>query len=66
MSTCLEHDVTPFPPLMHVDNPVGIFDDLDKLPRRFLCDAKQEKAWYADRLPHWVTFNEPTVAIHFA
>ncbi|GKT62964.1 beta-glucosidase A [Colletotrichum tofieldiae] len=65
INTCLEYGVTPVATLMHIDNPVGIYDDLDDFPRHFAYYAKQVMTRYADRVPYWVTFNEPNIAVQF-
>ncbi|EQB56157.1 hypothetical protein CGLO_03851 [Colletotrichum gloeosporioides Cg-14] len=65
INTCLEYGITPIATLMHIDNPVGVFDDFETFPKHFAYYAKQVLARYADRVPYWVTFNEPNIAVQF-
>ncbi|KAI3550641.1 beta-glucosidase A [Colletotrichum filicis] len=65
INTCIEYGITPVATLMHIDNPVGIFDNLDEFPNHYAYYAKQVMARYADRVPYWVTFNEPNIAVQF-
>jgi len=65
INTCLRYGITPVVTLFHFDAPVGIFEDLDSFPRNYAYYAKQVMTRYADRVPYWVTFNEPNVAAEF-
>ncbi|KAF6838416.1 beta-glucosidase [Colletotrichum plurivorum] len=67
INTCLEYGVTPIATLMHIDAPTSVFgaDEFDEFPGHFVYYAKQVMTRYGDRVPYWVTFNEPNVAPMF-
>lgn len=65
INTCLEYGITPIATIVHLDQPIGVFDNLDEFPRHFAYYAKQVMARYADRVPYWVTFNEPNTGVEF-
>lgn len=65
ISTCLEYGVTPIVTLMHIDNPTSISLEDATLREHFLYYAKQVMARFADRVPIWITFNEPNLVGYF-
>ncbi|KAF3007350.1 hypothetical protein E8E14_008357 [Neopestalotiopsis sp. 37M] len=65
IDTCYEYGIIPVATLLHVDSPVGIFDDLDAFPEHFLYYAKQIMTRFADRIPIWFTINEPNIAVPY-
>ncbi|PQE30856.1 beta-glucosidase A protein [Rutstroemia sp. NJR-2017a WRK4] len=62
---CYDYGIIPVATLVHADNPVGIFDDLDAYPAHFLYYAKQIMTRFADRVPIWFTLNEPNLAVPY-
>ncbi|KAF4633396.1 hypothetical protein G7Y89_g4717 [Cudoniella acicularis] len=66
INTCLEYGVTPIVTLSHVDSPVTVDFDKSTLTEDFLYYAKQVMARYGDRVPYWVTFNEPNIGIGYS
>ncbi|RDW80332.1 hypothetical protein BP5796_05030 [Coleophoma crateriformis] len=56
---CLENGVTPVVTLVHFDYPLLTPPTSDTFPAHFLYYAKQVLTRFADRVPIWVTFNEP-------
>ncbi|KAI4602344.1 hypothetical protein KJ359_009585 [Pestalotiopsis sp. 9143b] len=65
IDTCYEYGMIPVATLLHVDNPVGIYDDLEAFPGHFLYYAKQVMTRFADRIPIWFTINEPNIAVPY-
>lgn len=65
ISTCLEYGVTPIVTLMHVDNPVLVSLEDETLREHFLYYAKLVMTRFADRVPVWITFNEPNLVGYF-
>ncbi|KAI1337462.1 beta-glucosidase [Xylariaceae sp. FL0016] len=65
INTCIEYGVTPVATLLHIDFPMGIFDNLTAFPEHFLYYAKEVMTRYADRIPIWFTINEPNVAVPY-
>lgn len=65
ISTCLEYGVTPIVTLMHIDNPTSISLEDATLREHFLYYAKQVMTRFADRVPIWITFNEPNLVGYF-
>jgi beta-glucosidase/6-phospho-beta-glucosidase/beta-galactosidase len=65
ISTCLEYGVTPIVTLMHVDNPALVSPEDASLREHFLYYAKQVMTRFADRVPIWITFNEPNLVGYF-
>ncbi|KAF7592411.1 hypothetical protein BBP40_000259 [Aspergillus hancockii] len=63
INICLKYGVKPIVTLNHVDAPTAIKEDLDSLPEHFLYYAKIVMTRYADRVPYWVTFNEPNIGV---
>lgn len=63
INTCLEYGITPIVTLNHADMPTSVSQDIDSLPSHFLYYAKVAMTHYADRVPYWVTFNEPNIAV---
>lgn len=63
INTCIKYGVTPIVTLNHVDAPTAVQADLDSLPEHFLYYAKIVMTRYADRVPYWVTFNEPNIGV---
>ncbi|PYH93545.1 beta-glucosidase [Aspergillus ellipticus CBS 707.79] len=63
INACLEYGVTPIVTLNHVDMPASQISDMSTLPENFLYFAKQVMTRYADRVPYWVTFNEPNIGV---
>jgi beta-glucosidase/6-phospho-beta-glucosidase/beta-galactosidase len=62
IDTCLEYGITPIVTLQHGDNPLGIPLGDPRYPEAFLYYAKQVMTRYGDRVPVWVTLNEPNIA----
>ncbi|RAL13257.1 glycoside hydrolase [Aspergillus homomorphus CBS 101889] len=65
INTCLEYGVTPIVTLTHADYPSSVAADMGNLSTHFLYYAQQVMTRYADRVPYWVTFNEPNIAIGY-
>jgi beta-glucosidase/6-phospho-beta-glucosidase/beta-galactosidase len=65
IKTCYEYGIIPMATLLHADNPSGIFDDLESFPDHFLYYAKQVMTRFADRIPIWITINEPNFAVPY-
>ncbi|KAI0471631.1 beta-glucosidase [Xylariaceae sp. FL0804] len=65
IDACIEYGVTPVATLLHIDSPRGMLDDLAAFPDHFLYYAQQVMARYADRVPVWVTINEPNVVVPY-
>ncbi|PLB44985.1 beta-glucosidase [Aspergillus steynii IBT 23096] len=63
INTCLEYGITPIVTLNHADMPTSVTQDIDSLPSHFLYYAKVAMTHYSDRVPYWVTFNEPNIAV---
>ncbi|KAE8144486.1 glycoside hydrolase superfamily [Aspergillus avenaceus] len=63
INTCLRYGVIPIVTLLHVDMPTAVQADLDALPEHFLYYAKIAMTRFADRVPYWVTFNEPNIGV---
>jgi beta-glucosidase/6-phospho-beta-glucosidase/beta-galactosidase len=63
INICLKYGVKPIITLNHVDAPTAVKEDLDSLPAHFLYYAKVVMTRYADRVPYWVTFNEPNIGV---
>lgn len=66
INTCLEYGVTPVVTLNHVDSPTSVDFDAESLVDHFLYYAKEVMTRYSDRVPIWVTFNEPNIGLGFA
>ncbi|KAH8433881.1 uncharacterized protein LDX57_011517 [Aspergillus melleus] len=62
INTCLEYGVTPIVTLNHADMPPSVTEDVDSLRSHFLYYAQIAMTRYADRVPYWVTFNEPNIS----
>ena len=62
ISTCLEYGITPIVTLSHFDAPTSVDFDSESLVDDFLYYSKQVMTRYADRVPIWVTFNEPNIS----
>lgn len=65
INTCLEYGVTPIVTLMHIDNPALVSPEDASLREHFLYYAKQVMTRFADRVPVWITFNEPNLVGYF-
>ncbi|RAH43635.1 beta-glucosidase [Aspergillus brunneoviolaceus CBS 621.78] len=63
INTCLEYGVTPIVTLVHADYPPSVVADMGNLTSHYLYYAKQVMTRYADRVPYWVTFNEPNISV---
>nr|POF02594.1 beta-glucosidase 34 [Quercus suber] len=61
LNTCLEYGVTPIVTLSHDDQPLNLTYSDPRFADAFLYYAKQVMTRYADRVPHWVTLNEPNI-----
>lgn len=61
INTCLEYGVKPIVTLSHFDSPISVEFDSESLVDHFLYYAKQVMTRYSDRVPIWVTFNEPNI-----
>jgi beta-glucosidase/6-phospho-beta-glucosidase/beta-galactosidase len=66
INTCFEYGVTPIVTLNHADSPPSVDFDSESLADHFLYYAKEVMARYSDRVPIWVTFNEPNIGLGFA
>lgn len=65
IKTCLEYGVKPIVTLAHADYPVAVDLDHD-FTEDFMYYAEQVMARYADKVPYWVTFNEPNIGVSFS
>ncbi|PYI14686.1 beta-glucosidase [Aspergillus violaceofuscus CBS 115571] len=63
INTCIEYGVTPIVTLVHADYPPSVVADMGNLSTHYLYYAKQVMTRYADRVPYWVTFNEPNISV---
>ncbi|PYH46479.1 glycoside hydrolase [Aspergillus saccharolyticus JOP 1030-1] len=63
INTCLEYGVTPIVTLVHADYPPSVVADMGNLTTHYLYFAKQVMTRFADRVPYWVTFNEPNISV---
>ncbi|CAL5868200.1 uncharacterized protein PFLUO_LOCUS2424 [Penicillium psychrofluorescens] len=61
INTCLEYGIKPIVTLFHFDMPTSVSADEPDFAVHFLYYAKQVMARYADRVPYWVTANEPNM-----
>ncbi|KAI9332458.1 beta-glucosidase [Zopfochytrium polystomum] len=61
INACVEYGVTPVVTMFHFDSPVGVLSNLTALPDTFLYYAQQVMARYGDRVPVWITMNEPNL-----
>lgn len=59
INTCLEYGITPIVTLLHADTPVLVDMEDESFRDHFLYYAKQVLTRYADRVPIWITINEP-------
>lgn len=59
INTCLEYGITPIVTLLHVDAPASLRAEQDSSREHFLYYAKVVMTRYADRVPIWITINEP-------
>lgn len=66
INTCLEYGIKPIVTLSHVDSPASVNYDNATLIDDFVYYAKQVMARYSDRVPYWVTFNEPNIGIPYS
>ena len=61
LRTCLENGITPIVTLLHADNPVSSQFNSSGFPDDLLYFAKQVMTRLGDRVPYWVTINEPNI-----
>ena len=61
INSCLEFGLTPIVTLSHFDLPISVDPDDALFGTHFLYYAEQVMARYGDRVPYWVTFNEPNI-----
>ena len=61
INTCLQHGVTPVITLAHGDQPLHLQFNDTRFPEAFLYFSKQVLTRFADRVPIWVTLNEPNI-----
>ena len=62
INTCLEYGITPIVTLSHFDLPSSVNPDDPDFVTHYMYYAKQVMIRYGDRVPYWVTFNEPNSA----
>lgn len=65
INTCLEYGITPIVTLMHVDTPLGMPLGDESCRQGFLYYAKVVMTRYADRVPIWITLNEPNFTFFY-
>lgn len=64
INTCLEHGLTPVVTLNHITTPIEANPaDQDTFIDAFMYYAKLVVTRYANRIPIWITFNEPNILI---
>ena len=64
INTCIKYGVKPIVTLVHADAPVTVnIDNATTFVDDYMFYAKQVMTRYADRVPYWVTFNEPNIGI---
>ncbi|KAH8901296.1 glycoside hydrolase [Thozetella sp. PMI_491] len=63
INSCLEYGITPIVTLWHFDTPLPVDLTSDSFIENFSYYAKIVMAHFADRVPFWVTFNEPNIAL---
>jgi beta-glucosidase/6-phospho-beta-glucosidase/beta-galactosidase len=61
INTCLSYGVTPVFTLAHMDQPLHLQFNATTFPDAFLYYAQQVMTRFADRVPIWVTLNEPNL-----
>ena len=61
INTCIANGVTPIVTLEHDDNPLNYNYNASDYPEAFLYYAKQVMTRFGDRVPTWVTLNEPNI-----
>ncbi|ETS77688.1 hypothetical protein PFICI_09750 [Pestalotiopsis fici W106-1] len=62
---CLENGITPVAELWHFDTPALVNFDDDEMMQHFLYYAQVVMTHYSDRIPIWVTFNEPNIGFEY-
>jgi beta-glucosidase/6-phospho-beta-glucosidase/beta-galactosidase len=62
INTCLQFGIKPIVTLNHFDIPASTYYSAQTFSDDFLYYAKQVMVRYGDRVPYWVTFNEPNIA----
>ncbi|KIJ35890.1 glycoside hydrolase family 1 protein [Sphaerobolus stellatus SS14] len=61
INTALAHGITPIVTIVHYDIPVSVPYSDENFSNHYLYYAKQVMTRYGDRVPYWVTFNEPNL-----
>lgn len=61
IDTCLQNGVQPVVTLAHGDQPLHLQFNDTTFPEAFLYYAKQVMTRFSDRVPVWVTLNEPNI-----
>jgi beta-glucosidase/6-phospho-beta-glucosidase/beta-galactosidase len=61
INTCLQYGVQPVITLAHGDQPLHLQFNATTFPDAFLYFAKQVMTRYSDRVPVWITLNEPNI-----
>ncbi|RJE25237.1 beta-glucosidase [Aspergillus sclerotialis] len=61
IDTAIAHGITPIVTILHFDLPMSVLYTNDDFSEHFLYYAKQLMARFGDRVPYWVTVNEPNM-----
>lgn len=62
IDTCLSYGITPQVTLSHGDQPLDLPFSDEAFAESFLYYAKVVMARFSDKVPHWVTLNEPNTS----
>lgn len=65
INTCLEYGITPIVTLLHIDAPLGQIPTDESSREHFLYYAQVVMTRYADRVPIWITINEPNNPVFY-
>lgn len=61
IDTAIAHGITPIVTILHFDLPISVLYTNEDFSEHFLYYAKQLMARFGDRVPYWVTVNEPNI-----
>lgn len=61
IDTAIAHGITPIVTILHFDLPMSVLYTNEDFSEHFLYYAKQLMTRFGDRVPYWVTINEPNM-----
>lgn len=61
IDTAIAKGITPIVTILHFDLPLGVLYADERFDEHFLYYAKQIMTRFGDRVPYWVTINEPNL-----